>query len=195
MSEKLSTKGESSDAEQGQLTEWEQMANDVGEFDEEKAGVYDARELPLSSDPKIRIAQEKVLRGEKLSLAENIAVGRDHPIKEIDDYALKSNFAYRAMSEAELENCRKTGFVESMSKTEDEFEEGNNRGVDWYLGGVDPKYGDVVIEAPASKKFFQLTQDNGNGMSYDPTIKHIKSSGHKNPVPMSMVKVIRGPKD
>lgn len=63
----------------------------------------------------------------------------------------------------------------------------NNAGVNWYLGGVDPKYGNVVIECPAYKKYFVPANDNGCGMVMDPFVRHMKSSGFKNPVPFDLV--------
>ena len=44
--------------------------------------LYNANEMPLSSDEKKRIAQEKFLRGEKLTIMEKVIIGRDPIIKE-----------------------------------------------------------------------------------------------------------------
>ena len=69
----------------------------------------------------------------------------------------------------------------------------NNKGVDWYLGGVSLRYGNVIIECPASKEYFCPAYDNGCHLSMNPTVRHMKSSGYINPVPMSMVRLIKHP--
>lgn len=49
------------------------------------------------------------------------------------------------------------------------------------------KYGDVILECPAYKEYFVPAMDNGCGMANDPTIRHMKSSGYKKPILMSMI--------
>lgn len=161
---------------------------------------YDANEMPLSNDIELRKIQKKIINGEELSLREKILSGRDNPIKVIDDYQLKSNCVYRAISVDLYNKYLELGYIYGNSK-DDEYEEveengilyNNNRGVDWYLGGVSLRYGDVIIECPASKEYFIPAYDNGTHLSVDPTVRHMKSSGYKNPVPMDMVKLIKHP--
>ena len=59
----------------------------------------------------------------------------------------------------------------------------NNKGVDWYLGGAALRYGNVIIECPADKKYFFPASDNGCHLSFNPTVRFFKSSGYSNPVP------------
>lgn len=162
--------------------------------------LYDSMTMPLSEDSKRREAEEKFLKGEKLTSSDLLKLGRDHTVKEIDGYHLKSNCCYRAIS-FELYNIYlANGFVFSEI-LEDEYEEyeedgvvyNNNRGVDWYLGGVAPHYGEVILECPAYKTYFVPANDFGTHMSFDPTVRHMKSSGRKNPIPMDLIRVIRCP--
>ena len=156
--------------------------------------LYNINELPFSSNPEIRRIQEKIIKNEELSFKEKINAGRDHPVHELGGYNFNPDHAYRAISKEMLAIYIKSGFIIGAGEN-DEYEEyeqdgkiyNNNRGVDWYLGGIDIKYGDIVIECPAYKEYFTLAFDNGNGMSYDPTIKFIKSSGTNNPIPISMI--------
>lgn len=161
---------------------------------------YDVNLLELSSDRNLRIVQEKVLNNEDLNMREKLMLGRDHPVKEIDGYKLKSDCAYRAVSKDLLEKYIELGFVYGVDSNDEyiEYEKNgtvynNNRGVDWYLGGASFRYGNVVIECPAYKEYFTLAYDNGCHLSYDPMVRHIKSSGYKNPVPVSLIKVIKYP--
>lgn len=161
---------------------------------------YDAKEMPLSNDIELRTAQEKIINGEELSFREKILVGRDHPVKTVDNYQLKSNCVYRAISKELYDKYVELGYIYGTSK-DDEYEEieensvlyNNNRGVDWYLGGISLRYGEVIIECPASKEYFVPAYDNGCHLSYDPTVRHMKSSGYKNPVPIDMVRLIKHP--
>ena len=126
--------------------------------------------------------------------------GRDHPVKNIDGYELKSDCVYRAISEELYDKYLELGYIYGHSK-DDEYMEyelngkiyNNNGGVDWYLGGVSLRYGSVIIECPAYKEYFVPAFDNGCHLSCDPTVRHMKSSGYKNPVPMDMVKLIKHP--
>lgn len=89
---------------------------------------------------------------------------------------------------------RKKGMIIGTG-TDDEYLEyeqdgkiyNNNKGVDWYLGGAELKYGDIVLECPADKEYFTPAFDNGCGMSFDPTVRFLKSSGAKKPIPVSMI--------
>ena len=49
------------------------------------------------------------------------------------------------------------------------------------------KYGFIVIECPADKKYFKPTKDGGYGMSNDIYVRHMKSSPQNNPIPFSMI--------
>lgn len=161
---------------------------------------YNALEMPLSSDEELKVAQEKILNNVELSLREKMLSGRDHPVKNIDGYELKSDCVYRAISEELYDKYLELGYIYGHSK-DDEYMEyelngkiyNNNMGVDWYLGGVSLRYGSVIIECPAYKEYFVPAFDNGCHLSCDPTVRHMKSSGYKNPVPMDMVKLIKHP--
>lgn len=162
--------------------------------------LYDICEMPLSSNEELRLAQEKVINNVELSFKEKLLLGRDHPIKNIDCYELKSDCVYRAISEETYNKYLCLGYIYGNSK-DDEYIEyvvngkiyNNNRGVDWYLGGVSLRYGSVIIECPAYKEYFVPAYDNGCHLSYDPMVRHMKSSGYKNPVPMDLVKLIKHP--
>lgn len=156
--------------------------------------LYDAKTMPLASDPKKRAIQEKVKNGEQLTMMEKLSAGRDHVIKSFDDYQFKSDHVYRAISEAALLDYKQQGFIRGFGDDDEykEYEENgqlynNNAGVDWYLGGACLRYGEIIIECPADKEYFQPAFDNGNHLCADPDVKHFKSSGSKNPVPFSMV--------
>lgn len=156
--------------------------------------LYNGLTMPLSNDPKLRVAQEKLLRGEELSFSEGFIAGRDHAVKEINGYLLKPDHVYRAITEEALNKYKEVGMIVGFDE-EDEYLEyiengrtfNNNKGVDWYLGGVSARYGDIIVECPADKEFFTPAFDNGSGMAIDPTVRHMKSSGYKNPVPLDMV--------
>ena len=156
--------------------------------------LYNAAEMPLSSDERIRTAQMKFLNGQPLTLGERIVLGRDTIIKKYADFEFKPDHCYRAVSAGAYEYYMKMGMIMGASE-DDEYEEymqdgklfNNNRGVDWYLGGACLRYGDIIIECPADKEYFQPAFDNGNGLSADPSVKFMKSSGFKKPIPMSMI--------
>lgn len=61
---------------------------------------FDSSELPLSNDPKLRIAQEKFLRDEPLSIFEKMYDRNGEAITtNIDGYELKTDHAYRVVSD------------------------------------------------------------------------------------------------
>lgn len=163
--------------------------------------LYDVNNMPLSNDPKLRNIQEKYLNNEPLSLMDKIELGRDHTIKNIDGYQLKPNCVYRAISEKLYDKYLELGYVYGFNE-DDEYIEyeidgqkfNNNKGVDWYLGGVCLRYGNVIIECPAYKEYFVPAIDNGNRLSCDPYVRHMKSSSYKNPVPMDLIRLIKHPK-
>lgn len=178
----------------------QQQKNRLKELEQIRNSTYNANEMPLSNKPDLREAQEKLIKGVELSFKDKLILGRDHPIKNIDGYELKPNCVYRAISEELYNEYLEKGYIYGYD-INDEYQEytengqtyNNNKGVDWYLGGVDLKYGTVIIECPASKEYFIPAFDNGSGMALDPTVRHMKSSGFKKPVPMSMVRLIKHP--
>jgi len=168
--------------------------------DQEMFENYNANFMPLSNDPKLRLVQEKILNHVPLSFSEKILLGRDHPVKVIDGYPLKPDCVYRAISEKLYNQYLELGFVLGTDPEDEymEYEENgkvfnNNRGVDWYLGGVSLRYGNVILECPASREYFVPAMDHGCRLSADPYVRHMKSSGFQNPVPMSMVRLIKHP--
>lgn len=156
--------------------------------------LYNSENMPLSNDKRLRSVQEKIIRGEELTVMDKVLAGRDHPVKEINGYELKKDHAYRVVTENLFRLYIEKGIIFGTG-TDDEYLEyeqdgkiyNNNKGVDWYLGGADLKYGDIVIECPAYKNYFVPAYDNGSSMSFDPVVKHLKSSGFKNPIPISMI--------
>lgn len=156
--------------------------------------LYNAQTMPLSNDSRLRAVQEKIIKGESLTISEKMIAGRDHPVKELAGYHLKPDHAYRAISEELYELYKKEGFIYGTNPNDEyqEYEENgkifnNNRGVDWYLGGVSLKYGEIILECPADKEYFTPAYDNGSGMSFDPTVRFLKSSGAKKPIPITML--------
>ncbi len=156
--------------------------------------LYNVNTLPLSNDNILKIAQEKVLNGENLLTKEKIILGRDEVVKNINGYNLLPDHAYRAVNLETLKNYISTGFINGISDN-DEYEEkiedgkvfNNNKGVDWYLGGASLKYGEIILECPAYKDYFVLAYDNGTRMARNPLVRHIKSSGIKNPIPLNLI--------
>ena len=57
--------------------------------------LYNAQTMPLSKNSRLRAAQEKIIKGEPLTMPEKMIAGRDHPVKEIAGYQLKPDHAYR----------------------------------------------------------------------------------------------------
>ena len=164
--------------------------------------LYNANDMPLSNEPNKRAIQEKRLNGNVGPLIPGEKLfGRDHPVKEIDGYKLKPNCCYRVMHEQEYLQHVATGFIYGKNENDEQIiytgDDGkiytNNSGVDWFLGGACLRYGNIIIECPAYKEYFEPAIDNGNHLSFDPTIKHMKSSGFKHPVPMELVRVIKHP--
>lgn len=154
---------------------------------------FNVTELPLSNEPELRIIQEKILNGITLTIPEARKAGRDHPVRNIDGYELKPYCAYRAINEETYNKYCELGFVSDNDPNDEYIEGKNNSGVDWFLGGASKKYGSVIIECPAYMEYFVLARDYGCHQSFDPMIRHIKSSGYKNPVPMDLVRVIKHP--
>ena len=158
--------------------------------------LYDAQNMPLSSNPEIRTAQERYARGERFPTL----LGRDQSKikKELGKYQCKSNYCYRAISPEIYELYQKQGFISDDRPDSNEYMESvdekgklfnNNSGIDWFLGGAAPgrEYGMIVIECPADMNYFQPAFDNGCDLTIDPTVRHMKSSPKKNPIPFSMI--------
>lgn len=51
--------------------------------------IYNAEEMPLSNDPTLQVAQQKLLNGEELSFDEKFIIGRDRTIKSLAGYKFK----------------------------------------------------------------------------------------------------------
>lgn len=154
------------------------------------SGLYHAGHMPLADNERLRAVQQKQLAGEDLSIGEAMIAGRDTTVKELDGQPVRQDHVYRAIGQEAFKAYQEAGAVIGFGP-EDEYEPGANRGVDWYLGGVSLKYGDVVLEAPASPDLFTPARDHGSGMARDPKVRHLKSSGHAKPVPMDAVRIIK----
>ena len=141
--------------------------------------LYDAKNMPFSSNPNLRIAQERYARGERFPTL----LGRDQGKikKELGKYQCKSNYCYRAISQETYELYRNVGFISDNRPNTKEYMESvdengkafnNNSGIDWFLGGAAPggEYGMIVIECPADMNYFQPA-----------------SSPKENPIPFSMI--------
>jgi hypothetical protein len=146
--------------------------------------------MPMPEDPSVRSVREKQLAGEPLTIGESLRAGRDDTTDVFGDFETKPDHAYRTVDEAGLQAYQEAGAIVGFGE-DDEYAEGNNAGVDWYLGGVALKYGDVVIEAPAYPDFFQPAAQQGSMLAKDPKVRHLKSSGAANPLPLDQVKTYR----
>jgi hypothetical protein len=161
-----------------------------------ETGLYHAEHMPLPEDPTLRVVREKQLAGEPLTIGETLQAGRDVTIPEIpepvgdriENFPLKPDHVYRAVDRDTLQAYQDADAAVGFGE-DDEYEPGNNHGVDWYLGGVALKYGDIVIEAPADPQYFKPANQQGSTLAIDPNVRHMKSSGHTNPVPMELIKV------
>ncbi len=156
--------------------------------------LYNVRELPLSSNLDLRKAQMKVLANIELTNKDKVILGRDKTVKQIGNYILKEDHVYRLVDEETYNIYLKSGYIYGHNST-DEYEENgktynNNKGVDWYLGGASLKYGTILLECPAYKEYFTPSYDFGCHLAFNPNVRHMKSSGYKNPVPLELVKVI-----
>ncbi|MFZ2544794.1 MAG: hypothetical protein WAW80_02360 [Candidatus Saccharimonadales bacterium] len=159
-----------------------------------ETGLYHIDQMPPAEDPTLRAIREKQLRGESLSLSESMKAGRDETVDALEDYELKPDHVYRAVGRKALEAYMQTGLIHGrggLEVTDDEYEEGNNKGVDWYLGGAALKYGAVLLEAPADPRYFVPAAQSGHALAKDPRVRHMKSSGATNPVPMDMARIIK----
>lgn len=123
--------------------------------------LYNSENMSLSNNPQLRAVQEKIINGEQLTISDKRIAGRDHPIKEIYGYQLKPDHAYRAVSYELYEMYKANGMIIGLEENDEyqEYEENgiirnNNKGINWYLGGVALKYGDVVLESHDLKMLF-----------------------------------------
>ncbi len=130
-----------------------------------------------------KIISDKVNAGEELSMLERIKSGRDRVYtgNDIEGMNIKPDHAYRAVDLNTLKKYIYHGNVEGEHEKPDVWKEGDNRGVDWYLGGVAPKYGEYIIEAPANPDKFTIADLHDNSiLSSDLSVRHIKSEGGTN---------------
>ncbi len=159
--------------------------------------LYNGRDMPLSKNQERQIIQKKLLNGariEELTLREKLVIGgHDQPLKNIGNYLLKPDHCYRVVSKETFEIYKKSGYIFGFDEYLGDIIEPDGRikatngGVDWYLGGFSKRYGSIVLECPADKRYFVPAHDNGCDLTFDVQIRHMKSSGKKNPVPFSMI--------
>jgi hypothetical protein len=154
-----------------------------------KTGLYHTDHMPQPEDPSLRAVREKQLAGESLSIAESMQAGRDTTYSQFGEHPVKPDHVYRTIDQAGLQAYTEAGAVRGQGEM-DEFKEGeNNHGVDWYLGGVATRYGDIVLEMPATPDYFEPAHDHGAALAKDPKVRHMKSSGTNNPVPLEHVTI------
>ena len=164
-----------------------------------ETGLFHVDYMPMTDDPGLRVVREKQMSGVPLSVSETINAGRDATERAIDEpvgnkvetYHTKPDHVYRAVGYDTLKLYEQAGSIIGFGEG-DEYAEGNNAGVDWFLGAAAAKYGDVILEAPADPRYFELAAKQGHALAKDPKVRHMKSSGHANPVPYDMVKVVHG---
>ena len=138
--------------------------------------LIDASKLPLSDLEDHRTLQEKWIKGEPVSKL----AGRDAAQIKFGNYDLKSDHAYRATSYKALEDYMANNAIR---------DNGMGKGyanVDWYIGGASSNYGRVIIEAPAKKSYFTLTDHYGGVMSGHPFIRQAHTSNVE-PMPFDEV--------
>ena len=154
-----------------------------------ETGLFHAEHMPLPEDPQLRAVREKQLAGEPLSIGEALKIRGDTTFSQLDGIEARPDHVYRTVDQAGLSAYQEAGAVVGQGE-HDEFKEGdNNKGVDWYLGGFATKYGDVVLEMPAYPEYVEPAAHQGSAMAKDPNVRHMKTSGTVNPVPMEHVTV------
>ena len=143
---------------------------------------------------------KKQLSGQQLTMSEIMDFGRDGVLYEWNGYKLKPDCCYRKITKEALEQYQKSGFVDNgidlsnLTRRDGGKIKGRIDTVDWFLGATTPRYGDILIEAPASEKYFVPVEkpgDKGNLLA-DTEALHMHSSGIVDPIPMSEVRVING---
>lgn len=164
-------------------------------------GLYHVDHMPLSQDPVLRSSQDKLLAGvprKEFTIGEALKSGRDHTLRELGGVTLKPDHVYRTITADMLDTYNEAGAILAQNGRIAEQGEDMQGGVSWYLGAVALGYGaknartseNFVLETPATPELFAPANDFGNGLAMDPLIKHMKSSGADNPVPMSAVQVL-----
>lgn len=149
-----------------------------------ESGLFHTEHMPPPADPTVHAIREKQLAGEPLTIAESMRGGRDTTFTDFGDFTTKPDHAYRTVDQQALDAYDKAGAIVGQGEN-DEFMEGlNNKGVDWVLGAVALKYGEVIIEMPASPDHFTPALDGGTHLTKDPVPRHMKSSGTANPAPL-----------
>ena len=160
-----------------------------------ETGNFDSTLLPRSEDEGLNAIHDKYHEGESLSVGEKMRAGRDTIVTSLGEIQMHTDAAYRSTGLDEILHHISTGRIEGVRGEGDEYHENddgtsNNNGVDWYLGGVAPRYGEFVIEVPARPDYFQLAFDNGTRLAQGGAARHVKSSGYRHPVPITMANVI-----
>lgn len=154
-----------------------------------ETGLYHIDHMPLPEDPGLRAAREKQLAGEPLTIGEALRIRGDTTFTHLDGIETKPDHMYRTVDQNGLDAYQEAGAVVGQGEY-DEFKEGeNNNGVDWYLGGVATKYGDIILEMPAYPDYAEPALHLGASMAKDPMVRHMKTSGTLNPVPMEHITV------
>lgn len=154
-----------------------------------ETGLFHAEHMPPPEEPALRMVREKQLAGEPLTIAESMRAGRDATFSQLDGIEAQPDHVYRTVDQTGLDIYEEAGAVIGQGEL-DEFKEGeNNKGVDWYLGGIATKYGEIIIEMPADPNYVTPAIENGASLAKDPKVRHMKTSGTINPVPMQHVTV------
>lgn len=153
-----------------------------------ESGLYHRDHMPLADDSALREVQLRLLADMPLTIAQRLIAGRDTTTSDLGGYNTKPDHAYRAVSLEDLARCTEAGAVVGWEPGDEPGPE-SNEGINWYLGGVSMKYGAVILEAPATPEYFVPAFDYGSGMAKDPRVRHMKSSGEANPIPMNLVTV------
>ena len=146
---------------------------------------------------------EKQLSGQQLTISEKMNFGRDGILYEWNGYKLKPDCCYRKISREALEQYQKSGFVDNnidlsnLTRKNGGKIKGRIDTVDWFLGATTPRYGNILIETPASEEYFIPVNKPGDksNLLADTEALHMYSSGIVNPIPMSEVRVINGIED
>lgn len=158
--------------------------------------------VPLENQAKYQKSKnilKKLISGAALSLSEKAESGRDGILYDWHGYQLKPDHCYRKIGPDALKHYRESGFIdndinlETMTRQDgSKIRGGNVETVDWYLGGTTPRYGDILIECPASEEYFMAVGRPGDSvnMTTDPDVLHMYSSGIADPIPVSEVKLI-----
>lgn len=140
---------------------------------------------------------QKQANGEEMTMSEKMEAGRDGILYKWNGYELKPDCCYRKISKEALKQYQESGFVDNnidlrtMSRKDGTRIKGRVDTVDWFLGATTPRYGDVLIETPASEKYFvPVEKPGGHNMLTDTEAIHMHSSGIVDPIPMSEVRVI-----